>query len=50
MLPPFYQALTNAFIAPILMFVMLVIRDTTTTYGWFEILMIGAVTLTFLLA
>lgn len=41
LVPPFYQAIFSAFIAPILMIVFLRYRTAHTThYGWYEIIMI----------
>ncbi len=41
LVPPFYQAIFSAFIAPLLMIVFLRYRTAHTThYGWYEIVMI----------
>jgi len=45
LLPPFYQAVCSAFLAPLFMFFMLYYREATTAYGWYEFWMIGALTL-----
>lgn len=46
LIPPLYQAITNCFIAPVGMIVMLSFRnDGTTTYGHFEVLMLLALSI-----
>jgi len=46
LVPPFYQAIFSAFIAPLLMILFLRYRTAhTTNYGWYEVLMILLISL-----
>jgi drug/metabolite transporter (DMT)-like permease len=51
LVPPFYQAIVSAFIAPLLMFIMLRYRTTeTTTYGIYELGMVVLISLSMFVA
>lgn len=51
LVPPFYQAIVSAFIAPLLMFIMLRYRQTdTTTYGYYELGMVVLLSLSMFVA
>jgi len=51
LIPPFYQSIFSAFVAPLLMFIMLRYRQSlTTSYGWYEFWMLGLISLCLFLA
>jgi drug/metabolite transporter (DMT)-like permease len=51
LVPPFYQAIVSAFIAPLLMFIMLRYRQSeTTTYGYYELGMVVLLSLSMFVA
>ena len=51
LVPPFYQAIFSAFIAPLIMFIMLRYRsEMTTRYGWYELVMIIVISLSTFMA
>ena len=46
LVPPFYQAIFSAFVAPLIMFIMLRYRQNETTrYGWYEFWMLVLISL-----
>jgi hypothetical protein len=51
LIPQFYQAIFSAFVAPLIMFIMLRYRQNTTTkYDWYEFWMILLISLCMFLA
>lgn len=50
LIPPFYQALTNCLIAPVPMIGMMLSKEKTTHYGWFEAVMLTSLALCMFLA
>lgn len=50
LIPPLYQSLFSAFIAPLIMFIMLRYRQSlTTSYNWYETWMLALISLCFFL-
>lgn len=46
LVPPFYQAIFSAFVAPLIMFIMLRYRQNETShYGWYEVWMLVLISL-----
>lgn len=50
LIPNLYQSFTSALIAPVPMLIMLIGVGETTTYGWYEVLMLLAISTTSLIA
>ena len=51
LIPPFYQAIFSAFVAPLIMFITLRYRQNETTkYGWYEFWMILILSVSLFLA